>query len=149
MKRDPDAKAKAPEVLKGVIDNNKPSGTRSYSTMVERSIPHESDDQFFKEIDAETEYINAPGAEYAQLEAPEGSEPVSYLSKQDLFLGKEEPRHKFGMPDMGKIQKMQKRYPEILEQLTGLMMKGGKKSKAETVSVIGIALTALTLTGCC
>ena len=146
MKRDPEAKAKAPEVLKGVIDKDKPSGTRSYSTMVERSLPNEPEDQFFKEIDAETEYINAPGAAYAQLIAPPGSEPVSHLSKQDKYLGKEEPRHKFGMPDMSKIQKMQNRYPEILEQLTGLMMERGKKSKAETVGTIGIKLHRLTLT---
>lgn len=99
--------------------------------MVQRSIP---EDKFFKEIDADTEYINAPGAEYAQLIAPEGSEPASYLTEREKWLGKEEPRFKFGMPDKTKVRNVKRRYDDIVEQMSLLMIKAGNKSQAESVS---------------
>lgn len=81
-----------------------------------------------------TEYVPPP----PELFAPNwlNAEALARLEKaaagEDLY--DEDPGHKFGMPELpGKDDQLQHRYPEVVDQVTKLLMRDGKLSVAQRV----------------
>ena len=108
LERDKDAQEKAPQVLKDEINQSKaskPSGSRSYSTSARR--PTEMATVQFHET-------QAVGLEYP--DAGDG--------------------HKFPLPDLSEWTRkdhIKRRYDPVVEQLTKMIMRDGKLSKAQSV----------------
>ena len=98
LKRDDEAKDKAPRVLQNDIDPSVPKGARSFSTSVRRRV--------------QTQAIMNPQS--AELQGP---------------------GHIFDLPELPlpRTSHLKHRYESIVEQVTNLLMRDGKKSVAQRV----------------
>jgi len=118
LKEDPEAQKDAPQVMKDSIRTNasppKP-GTRPFSTLARRqqSMDMQSTSQ-------------SPVQSFLELAPEEGA-------STELVEADEKAGHKFGLPDLPLDAKAHKdhRYDKVVEQITNLMMKDGKKSVAQ------------------
>jgi small subunit ribosomal protein S7 len=113
LERDPEGKAKAPEVMKHNsslspkphVNTAGSSQSRQYSTTTLRNVK--------PEISSASQTGLPPGLEY-----PDGG-----------------PGHKFGLPDMPlpRTEHFKRRYDPVVEQLTKSLMRHGKLSAAQKV----------------
>ena len=106
LQRDPEAQKNAPEVLKNDFD---PNQKRSYSTSTRRR------------------------AEATELLSQSAGLLATEMIYPDGGFG-----HKFPLPDVSSISrtgKLRKRYDPVVDQVTKLLMRHGKLSQAQKVSL--------------
>lgn len=121
LKEDPEAQKYAPQVMKDQIRTKasppKPA-TRPFSTLARRQQSMDMEMQSTPESPVQS-FLGLAPAEGASTELVEAED--------------EDPGHKFGLPDLPLDAKAHKdhRYDKVVEQITNLMMKDGKKSVAQ------------------
>jgi len=119
VKGDKAAQELLPKVMRDELKStSKPSNTRSYSTSAIRRQDLSSDLTSALPLDAA---IVESGT--SLMEDPTTAPPV-------------EPGHKFGLPSLplASNRNLHHRYEPIVEQLTGLLIRHGKKGVAQRVS---------------
>lgn len=126
LQDDKEARQNAPKVMKEQAktgQTTKPStGTRSFSTSARRR--------------ADTDLPSSSGVPLPPSMIPSSSQRAEFASElqaeqqQSVNLTKNDPKGlRYDLPE--KIPNRSNRYPDIVEQLTNLIMKDGKKSVAQ------------------